>query len=139
MFDDMEVMIHHIKKKVYMERMEIFQAKNAATLGEMTHFVESAQEKQAAAAQVAAALADVVENRFAKRGKISGRSQMDINLYMIYFVFPAILMTKSDCAEMLADAVRDEWRGRFRDSEHLSYTTFEELCANFQEKILGIF
>ncbi len=139
MFDDMEAMIHHIKKKVYMERMEVFRAKNADILGEMLGFVENAQEKQAAAAQVAAVLADAVEKRFAKRGRISGRSQMDINLYMIYFVFPAILLTKSECAGMLADAVRDEWRGRFRDSAQISYTTFEELCGNFQEKILGIF
>lgn len=139
MFDDMEAMMHHIKKKVYKERMEIFQTKNAGTLGEMTGFVENAQEKQAAAAQVAAALADAVENRFAKRGKISGRSQMDINLYMIYFVFPAILMTKSEYAEAVADAVRDEWRRRFRDSAQIDYTTFEDICGTFQEKIFGMF
>lgn len=139
MFDDMEAMLYRIKKKVYKERMEIFCEKNADTLGEMTGFVERAEDKKEAAAQMAAALGDVVENRFAKRGKISGRSQMDINVFMIYYVFPAILLTKSECAELLADAVRDEWRGRFRDSEQISYTTFEELCGNFQEKLFGIF
>ena len=139
MFDDMEAMLYRIKKKVYKERMEIFCEKNADTLGEMTGFVEQAENKKEAAAQMAAALGDAVENRFAKRGKISGRSQMDINVFMIYYVFPAILLTKSECAELLADAVRDEWRGRFRDSEQISYTTFEELCGNFQEKLFGIF
>lgn len=139
MFDDMEAMIRHIKKKVYMERMEVFRAKNADTLREITAFVENAQEKQAAAAQVASLLGDVVENRFAKRGKINGRNQMNINLYMIYFIFPSILMTKSECAEMIADAVRDEWRGRFKDSAQIDYTTYEDLCGSFQEKIFGMF
>lgn len=139
MFDDMEAMMDRIKKKIYRERMEIFQKKNADTLKEMTGYVENAEDKEKAAAEVAAALADAVAARFGKRGKISGRSQMDINLYMIYYVFPSILLTKSECAETLADAIRDEWRGRFRDSAQMNYTTFEELCGNFQEKILGIF
>lgn len=97
------------------------------------------EARQEAAAQVAEAFADAVEARFAKRGKISGRSQMDMNLMMIYYVFPAILLTKSECAVTLADAVRDEWRGRFRDSEQLGYTTYEEISASFKEKFLGIF
>jgi len=142
MFDNMEAMMYRIKKKVYKERMEVFMEKNADTLRAMTGLVETAEtaeDKKTVAAQVAAAFADAVESRFAKRGKISGRSQMDINLFMIYFVFPAILLTKSECAGLLADAIRDEWRGRFRDSAQLDYTTFEELSGTFQEKFLGIF
>ena len=139
MFDNMEIMLYRIKKKVYQERMEQFREKNQETLAEMTGLVEQGTDREAAAAQVAKALADVVEQRFAKRGKISGRSQMDINLMMIYYVFPAILLTQSECAVFLADAIRDEWRRRFRDSAQLQYTTFEELCSNFQEKFLGIF
>ena len=139
MFDNMEVMLYRIKKKVYKERMEQFREKNQETLAEMTGLVEQGTDREAAAAQVAGALADAVEHRFAKRGKISGRSQMDINLMMIYYVFPAILLTQSECAVLLADTIRDEWRRRFRDSAQIQYTTFEELCSNFQEKFLGVF
>lgn len=139
MFDDMEAMMYRIKKKVYKERMELFREKNADTLKEMTGHVENAEDKQTAAAQAASALADAVEARFSKRGKISGRSQMDINLFMIYFIFPSILLTQSECAETLADAIRDEWRGRFRDSAQLNYTTYEEISSTFQEKIFGMF
>lgn len=163
MFDDMEAMLDRIKKKVYKERMDFFRRKNAQLLSEMTGFVEQAEnqdqvknrnqvenenqiedqdqveKRDEAAAQVAKALADAVEARFAKRGKISGRSQMDINLFMIYFVFPAILLTKSDCAVSLADAIRDEWRRRFRDSAQLDYTTYEEISETFKEKFLGLF
>ena len=139
MFDNMERMLYHIKKKVYKERMEQFREKNQEIIAEMTGLVEQATDREAVAAQVAEALADAVEQRFAKRGKIGGRSQMDINLMMIYYVFPAILLTQSECAVLLADAIRDEWRRRFRDSAQMQYTTFEELCSNFQEKFLGIF
>lgn len=131
--------MYRIKKKVYKERMEAFWRKNTDTIKEMTGYVEKAENQKEAAAEVAAALGDVVAKRFGKKGKINGRSQMDINLYMIYYVFPSILMTKSECAEILADAIRDEWRGRFRDSAQMNYTTFEELCGTFQEKFLGIF
>lgn len=141
MFDNMEAMMYRIKKKVYAERMEQFQEKNRALLAQMLGFVEQAEEEKRdeAAAQVAKAFADAVEARFAKRGKISGRSQMDINLFMIYYVFPAILLTKSECAVPLADAIRDEWRGRFRDSAQIGYTTYEEISSTFQEKFLGLF
>lgn len=139
MFDDMEAMMHRIKKKVYKERMEVFRKNNTDILKEMTDYVEHAADQREAAAQVAAAFADAVTKRFGKRGKISSRSQMDINLYMIYYVFPAILLTKSECAELLADAVRDEWRGRFRDSERIDYATYEVLCESFKEKFFGIF
>lgn len=139
MFDNMEAMMYRLKKKAYRERMEQFREKNRVVLTEMTDFAGQANDRDKAAAQVAKALADAVETRFAKRGKISGRSQMDINLFMIYFVFPAILLTQSECAVPLADAIRDEWRGRFRDSEQLGYTTYEEISSTFQEKFLGIF
>lgn len=141
MFDNMEAMMYRLKKKAYKERMELFREKNEAILSEMTGFVEQAeeQERDEAAAQVAKALANAVEARFAKRGKISGRSQMDINLFMIYFVFPAILLTHSEYAGRLADAIRDEWRGHFKNSAQLSYTTFEEISGTFQEKLLGLF
>lgn len=138
-FDDMERMLDRIKKKVYKERMESFRKKNAQLLSEMVHFVEQAEKRHEAAAEVAKTLADAVETRFAKRRKISGRTQMDINLFMIYYVFPAILLTQSECAVPLADAIRDEWRVRFRDSGQLSYTTYEEISNTFQEKILGMF
>ena len=139
MFDNMEAMMYRLKKKAYRERMEQFREKNGAVLAQMTGFVEQGKDKDEAAAQVAKALADAVEARFAKRGKISGRSQMDINLFMIYFVFPAILLTQSEYAGLLADAVRDEWRGRFRESAQLNYTTYEEIYSTFQEKFLGLF
>lgn len=139
MFDNMEAMMYRMKKKVYRERMEQFREKNGAVLTEMTGFAEQAKDRDEAVVQVAKALADAVEARFAKRGKISGRSQMDINLFMIYFVFPAILLTQSECAVPLADAIRDEWRERFRGSEQLGYTTYEEICGSFQEKFLGLF
>ena len=141
MFDNMEAMMYRLKKKAYKERMGEFREKNQEILAEMTELVERAEESERdeMAAQTAKAFADAVEARFAKRGKISGRSQMDINLFMIYFVFPAILLTQSEYAGLLADAVRDEWRGRCRDSAQINYTTYEEIYSTFQEKFLGLF
>lgn len=162
MFDDMERMLDRIKKKVYRERMDYFREKNAQILSEMISFVEENakldeiekahqgenldeiekarqdEKRDEAAAQAAKAFADAVEARFARHRKINGRTQMDINLMMVYYVFPAILLTESGCAVPLADAIRDEWRMRFRDSEKLNYTTYENLCETFKEELFGI-
>ncbi|MCM1266620.1 MAG: hypothetical protein NC302_01835 [Bacteroidales bacterium] len=151
MFDDMEAMLNRIRKKVYEERMTYFCEKNAQLLAEMTGYVERAKEqseaetkeqvqrRDEAAAQSAKAFVDAVEARFAGRGKISGRTQMDLNLFMIYYVFPAILLTESVCAEALADAVRDEWRARFGDGGQIDYASFAELNDSFRKKFLGLF
>lgn len=139
MFDDIKKMLYRIRKKTYRERMEAFREKNGVLLAQMLAQVEQGADRKAAAAEVARALAAEVEARFGKRGKISGACQMDINLFLIYYVFPAILLTESDCAVPLADAIRAEWRSRFRDSAQIDYATYEELYGSFQEKLFGMF
>ena len=61
-----------------------------------------------------------------------------MNFFMIYYVFPAILMTRSACADQVAQAVRDGWSQRFKNS-NIGYTDYESLLGSFNEKIFGIF
>lgn len=57
---------------------------------------------------------------------------------MIYYVFPAILMTEYKDAKIIADHLRDEWGRRFKDSK-IEYTDYDSLYGAFREKIFGIF
>ena len=84
--------------------------------------------------------AESVEHEFAssKNGRISGPLQLDLNFFMIYYVFPAILMTEHEDAVLIADQIRDEWGNRFKDSK-IQYTDYDSLYGAFREKIFGIF
>lgn len=139
MFDRMYPMTNGVKKKAYEKWMTEFRESHGETFKEMTESVERAQDQQAEAGAVAVLFADTVEKLFAKRGKISSRKQIDINCFMIYYVFPAILLTQSECAVVLADAVRDEWRTRFKNSSQLAYTDYDTLYKSFNDKIFGMF
>ena len=139
MFDKMYPMTDGLKKKAYEKWMTEFRERHGETFKQMTESVESAQDQQAEAGAVAVLFADAVEKLFSKRGKISSRKQVDINCFMIYYVFPAILLTQSECATVLADAVRDEWRARFKDSSQFAYTDYATLYKSFNDKIFGMF
>ena len=105
----------------------------------MTEAVEEAGDQTAEAEKLAGLFADVAESLFSKRGKISSRKQVDINCFMIYYIFPAILLTQSACAVILADAIRDEWRKRFKNSRQLAYTDYDTIYKSFNDKIFGMF
>ena len=69
---------------------------------------------------------------------IKGRMQADINLFMIYYVFPAILLTGDEEADRLCTGMKEAWNARFSDT-NISYTTYDKLYDSFNEKIFGMF
>ena len=139
MFDKMYPMTEGLKKKAYETWMEEFREKHKEILKEIIESVEKAQEREEKALEIAAVFADAVESKFSKRGRISARKQVDINCFMIYYIFPAILLTQSDYAVMMADAIRDTWKVRFKNSSHLEYTDYNTIHGSFNEKIFGMF
>ena len=76
--------------------------------------------------------------RYEKNGKIKGSLQADLNFFMIYYVFPAILMTQSDHAKLMADTLCETWGKSFKGGK-IGYTDYETLHKSFKEKIFGIF
>lgn len=138
-FDKMYPMTDGLKKKAYEKWMTEFRERHGQTFREMLETVERASDQKAEAENIAGMFADVVEHQFAKKGKISARKQVDINCFMIYYVFPAILLTQSESAVILADAIRDEWRTRFKNSSQLAYADYDTLYRSFNDKIFGMF
>ncbi len=138
MFDNMEDMLKKLKKKSYEERMSVFREKNGHYFTEMTEYVGSAANKEEAVKEIADTFTAAVKERFQVNGKIKGRVQADMNFFMIYFVFPAILLTEHENAKALADGICSKWGEFFKDSK-IGYTTYEDLYGAFREKIFGIF
>lgn len=139
MFDKMYPMTDGLKKAAYQKWMEEFLERHKQLLQDMTDHVGKAPDHEAEARNIAAVFAETVEHKFAKRGRISAPRQVDINCFMIYYIFPAILLTQSEYSKMLADAIRDEWRVRFKNSSQLAYTDYDTIYRSFNDKILGMF
>ena len=137
-FDDMAAMLKKIKKKTYEPRMKDFRERHGHYFTEMTEYLDSMEDKEQAAQDVADAFVEAVKAHAEVKGKIGGRKQVDMNFFMIYYVFPAILLTEHENAKDIADAICKKWGKTFKDS-NIGYTTYEKLNESFRNKIFGIF
>lgn len=138
MFDGMRDMMKKLKKASYQKNMEIFREKNGHFFQEMVDYTQQSEDKESAALDIAGRFTDAVWNGFSKNGKIPSLTQLDLNLFAIYYVFPAILLTGSNDAPLIADHIRDAWAARFKDS-NIQYADYDTIYEGFREKIFGLF
>ncbi len=137
-FDEMQPMMKKLKKASYEKNMERFREAHGHYFSEMAGYMEQAGEKEKAAREIGESFIDQVEKHFKVNGKIGGRVQTDLNFFMIYYVFPAILLSGGEYGKMTADAICGQWGGRFKDSK-ISYADYDTIYSGFREKIFGIF
>ena len=138
MFDGMQRMMKKLKKASYEVNMKEFRRQNGHFFNEMIEYVEKSDEMAEAAEEIARIFVNAVEEEFTVNGRIKGTIQADLNFFMIYYVFPAILLTESGQAKLLADTLCDAWGSTFKDSK-IGYTDYDTLYKSFKEKIFGIF
>ena len=137
-FDNMAGMMKKLKKASYHKNMEVFQERNGHFFQEMIQYTEQSTDKESAAEKIAEHFTDAVWDRFSKNGKIRSVTQVDLNLFVIYYVFPSILMTGSDDATLIADHIRDVWSVKFKNS-NIQYADYDKIYDSFSEKIFGWF
>lgn len=137
-YENKNEMMKKLKKASYKKNMEYFAEHYGHYIAEMTDYIDHAEDKTAAAAEIAETLTDAVKNTYSKKGKINSGLQADLNMFTIYYVFPAILLTEHPEANRIADAICASWAKKFKNS-NISYTTYDRLYETFHEKILGIF
>lgn len=140
LFDNQQEMMKHLKKKSYEKNMKEFLEKNQHYFQEMTEYLDVASDKEKAAEEIGIRLVDAVEERFSKgkKGKIVSYVQADLNMFMIYYVFPAILKTEHADKKLIADGICNAWRARFKGGQ-IGYTDYDSIYSSFREKIFGIF
>ena len=61
-----------------------------------------------------------------------------MNFFMIYYVFPAILLEESEVNDLIAGSIRNAWEAKFKDSK-IQYADYDKIYHAFREKIFGIF
>lgn len=138
MFEGMSVLIKRLKKASYEKNMKAFRERNEAVFREMTDYVDAAENKDAAAKQLAQSFTGRVREIFQVKGKIKSCTQVDMNLFMVLYVFPALLLTEHPEAKRIADAIRDSWRDTFKDG-NIDYQDYNAIYNSFNEKIMGMF
>lgn len=137
-FDNMLDMMKKLKKTSYETNMKTFRESYGHYFTEMTQYVEKSEDKEAAAEEIAHIFIDAVIGKFSVKGKIRSRTQADLNFFMIYYFFPALLLTESETRDLVARSVRDKWASSFKES-NINYTDYDKIYGGFREKIFGIF
>lgn len=138
-FEKKEMMMKHLKKAGYIQNMEIFRNEYGHFFDEMVSYVDLAEDKTSAAKTLADDFAGKVRDAHLNRfGRVSGKTQADLNLFMVYYVFPAIQLTENPVAKAICDAICASWVEKFPGNK-IGYTTYEALIPQFKEKIFGIF
>ncbi len=137
-FTDLEPMLKKLKKLSYETNMKSFREGQGHFIEEMIRYVNSSDDAKQAAVAIGTEFADGVFDAFSRNGKIPGRKQADLNFFMIYYVFPAILLTGDTYADEICTGIKDAWNARFRDT-NIGYTDYDTLYNSFRNKIFGIF
>lgn len=140
MFDNMEPMLKKLKKNAYETNMKTFRQTYGHYFQEMTEYIGRSDDQEKAAREMGNEFAGKVKEKFQspKNGKIKSYVQADLNFFMIYYVFPALLLTGHEYAKTAADALCTAWGENFKDG-NISYTDYDTLYNGFREKIFGIF
>ena len=138
MFDNMKLMLKKVKKKSYEQNMKEFKHQYGICIDDMLVYIEKREDKEEAAKEISLEFCEKVKEKFSVKGKIKGVVQMDLNMFMIYYMFPAILSSYRDHTKLFADILCETWGSVFKDSK-ISYADYDTIYNSFSEKIFGIF
>lgn len=136
-FTDLELMLRKLKKSSYEANMKKFRESHGDFIDKMIRSVCDSDDRDVASEAVANDFAEGIFDAFSRNGKIGGRKLADMNFFMIYYIFPAILLTGEDCADDLCKAVKMAWNEKF--NTNIGYTDYDTLYSSFRNKIFGIF
>ncbi len=124
------------KRKTYEAYFEAFCKEQGKLLSEMTDLLDTREDKDTAADEIAMCMVGAVNEKYRKWGRVSAKRRTDLGFYLIYYVFPAILLTEHPDAKLLADHIRDIWNREMK--EKISYADYETIRESFQDKLLGL-
>lgn len=145
MLDQIESMFDHYeeklvfmthKKRAYDDYLAEFRKEHGHFFQEMTELMDAAEDKDEEAEAIARVVVEAVREKYQKWGRVSARRRADLDFYLIYYVFPSLLLTGHPDAVTLADHLRDTWNEQMK--EHITYTGYDEIRSSFHDKILGL-
>jgi len=137
LFENYGSKMKRLKKKSYSKYMDEFRTENADSLKSLIQAFSESQTENSETGSVTDEFASQIFEAHQKKGKVKSAQKMDLNLFLICYVFPAILLTEDQNATALCDSLRDSWNKKFEVS--IDYTDFNTLLGGFNDKLFGIF
>ncbi len=138
MYEDMVRMLKKLKKASFEKNSTEFAERYGHYFHEMTENVAQAENKDKAAQEIGEQLTGDLRRTYSnKRGKINSGDQANLNLFTIFYVFPTLLKTGSEDAQLIADAICNAWAKEFKGN-NIQYTDYDTLYQSFRNKIFGI-
>lgn len=135
MFDDRKALVGKIKKAAYEANMPVYREKYGHFYTEMINAVEGSEDETNVANEIADCFVKQVFDGFAKNGKVGSGKVLDLNFMMVYYFFPGLLLTGSDKATVVADAIKAKWNATFNCG--IEYGTYDFIMEGFKKKLFG--
>ena len=126
------------KKALYMEFFNKYVFENAKNLAVLEQAYLAAEDPKTTMERIAEPLVVRVENDLnALRGHKKEELQMDYNLSMVVYVFPALLETNEKSGQAWIDVLVTVWKKHFPKTE-LKSATAKEINAGFRYRFCYI-
>lgn len=128
-FANYEDKLRKFKKNEYIKNMEEFTQRWGQVFSDT--IVSDNRE------EIAANFVDNVETLYKRFGKVSRSRKIDLNLFMVYFVFPLIQTREAEGATDMCDILLDAWNDKFGTA--IDYMKYEDILGSFKDKMFGMF
>jgi len=129
--------IRKLNKKTYKLNFETFVDTYGEYFRGLLDQINTVDDKASMATIEGQNFAKEAFEALAVKGKIKKMQKLDISIYVIYYIFPAILESKHENAELLCDKIRDEWNAKFE--QNINYADYETIRDGFRDKLFGLF
>ena len=127
MFNDYEVLLTGFNRNKYIKNMEVFKEKYRDDLSTLTDGDEGMYRS----------FAEAVYKRYSFLGKVGKMKKKDLNLFMIYYVFPAMLLNgEKEKATGACDLLLKTWNDVF--GTDISYLDYATIVEGFNDKLFGV-
>ena len=130
--------LQYFKKTLYMDFFNKYVFENAKNLAVLEQAYLAAEDPKALMERIAEPLVERVEGELAAlRGRKKEDLQMDYNLSMVVYVFPALLETSKSTGQEWIDVLAATWKKHFPKTE-LKSASAKEINAGFRYRFCYI-
>ena len=136
MYGEKKDYLHKMNRDRYISKTVVFHKSYGDLIKEMTDYVDNSESAGKAAKEVAHVFAEEIRKEYCPKGKPKMGAKVDVTMFTIYYVFPALLMTGNPHAREICDAIVAEWPGLF--GNEIGYATYEKLRDSFRNTMFGI-
>lgn len=141
LFDDYEILLQKFKKSEYIKNMDVYRNKYEEQLKTLIDAASDVNDPDASKDKYIEFSKQICK-KYSFLNRLGKLKKQDLSLFMIYFIFPAMLLTgkDNDCDERSKEAC-DRLLKAWNDTlgVNIDYVDYNNILAGFNDKMFGIF